>query len=156
MKIAILYILSLFFISTSFAYEDIEKIDTETLDLIIDFGKTYKGRSYVYGGCSSKSGFDCSGFIHYIFKMAGFILPRSSRDIYNLGSDVDLDVLKKGDLLFFKTSKSGNISHVGIVSEINDNELVMLHVSSSQGVQEINILTSEYWYTRLAGSKSIL
>ena len=98
MKITILYLITLFFVFHSAAQQDLRNLDTETLDLIIDFGKTYKGRTYVYGGCNSKRGFDCSGFIYYIFKMGGYILPRTSRDIYKIGKKVDKNLALKGIL----------------------------------------------------------
>ena len=128
-------------------------LDSNMMSLIIDFGKTYKGVAYNYGACDSKNGFDCSGFMYYIFRMAGYKLPRSSRDIASLGKTVDLLNVKKGDLLFFNTLSSGKISHVGIVSKVTKNKVVMLHVSSSKGVQEVDIIESDYWYSRFVLAK---
>ncbi len=147
--------LCMFFSFPLYAQNDFKNLDTETIDLIIDFGKTYLGRTYVYGGCNSSQGFDCSGFIHYIFKMGGFELPRSSAEIHKIGAKVDLAQLKKGDLLFFNTSNRAAISHVGIVSKIDTDQIVMLHVSSSKGVQEIDILKSDYWYARFIKAQSL-
>lgn len=120
--------------------------DTSVINLIIDFGKTYKGVSYQYGSCSAmNNGFDCSGFIHFIFKMAGIKLPRSSSAMASEGKIVNLKKLKKGDLLYFNTSQKKQVSHVGIISSLEGDELTMLHVSSSKGVQEINVFKSPYW-----------
>ncbi|MFT4644552.1 MAG: cell wall-associated NlpC family hydrolase [Planctomycetota bacterium] len=130
--------------------------DSSLLNLIIDYGKTYKGVKYKYGSCSaSNNGFDCSGFINYIFKMAGIELPRSSSEMAIIGDKLDLINIKKGDFLFFNTLNSGRISHVGIVSEINKDKIIMLHVSSSKGVQEIDILKSDYWYARLTSVRDV-
>lgn len=125
------------------------------LQLIIDYGKTYIGTPYAYGGCSAVGGFDCSGFVSYVFKMGGQILPRSSSTISTMGSAVSLKDIKKGDLLFFKTSSKGTISHVGIVSEVDENKIIMLHSSTTYGVQEVDILKSNYWSTRLVMAKAL-
>lgn len=131
-------------------------LDSSIINLIIDFGKTYEGTPYKYGSCHSLSGgFDCSGFINYIFKMAGYDLPRSSKDLFGLGTESDLSNLKKGDLVFFNTLNRGVVSHVGIVSEIDKEKVIMLHVSSSKGVQEIDIISSDYWYSRFVLAKSL-
>ena len=89
--------------------------------------------------------------------MGGVSLPRSSSDIYNsVGVAVDKTNVKVGDLLFFKTSSSGSISHVGVVSQIIGDKIMMLHVSTSQGVQEIEFLKSDYWRSRWVGAKQLL
>jgi cell wall-associated NlpC family hydrolase len=133
-------------------------LDNETLQLIIDYGKTFLGTTYQYGSnTTANKGFDCSGFMNYIFKMGGVSLPRSSSDIYNsVGVAVDKTNVKVGDLLFFKTSSSGSISHVGVVSQIIGDKIMMLHVSTSQGVQEIEFLKSDYWRSRWVGAKQLL
>lgn len=138
---------------TSLKAQEVEP-QSDFKNLIVEFGKTYLGTAYAYGGCTSK-GFDCSGFVSYVFKMGGVLLPRSSRDMAREGSAVNVSNLKKGDLLFFKTSKSNSISHVGIVSEVKDGSIIMLHSSTSYGVQEVDILKSNYWRSRLVSTKSI-
>lgn len=71
-----------------------------------------KGVPYVFGG-TSRSGFDCSGFIQYVFKESGISLPRTSFEQYKVGSSVSRDKLQSGDLVFFSTYAKG-ASHVGI------------------------------------------
>lgn len=72
------------------------------------------GVPYRNGGTSPDSGFDCSGFVSYLFKNTlGMNLPRSSKDMSRVGEKVDKTELQPGDLLFFKTVTRG-ISHVGI------------------------------------------
>lgn len=149
-------IITLFSVVYSFGQQHANNQTTDLVDLIIDYGKTYKGVKYKYGSCSaSNNGFDCSGFLNYIFKMGGVVLPRSSADMALKGTDVDLINLQKGDFLYFNTLNSGRISHVGIVSEINKDKIIMLHVSSSKGVQEVDILKSDYWYARFVLGKRI-
>ena len=156
MKFKIIILFSILSFSLKSQNDTIYSRDTSLINLIIDFGKTYEGKQYQYGSCSSlNKGFDCSGFIYYIFKMGGLILPRSSREMSITENALDFIHLKKGDLLFFDTMNKGKASHVGIVSSINSREIVMLHVSSSKGVQEIDIIQSNYWYSRFLYGRSI-
>lgn len=78
---------------------------------IANVAKQLIGTKYRFGGTTPSAGFDCSGFVSYVFKEgAGVKLPRGSRDMRTLGRSVDLKSLKPGDLLFFKL----NSSHVAI------------------------------------------
>ncbi len=123
-----------------------EKIDTSLINLIIDYGKTYEGTPYKYGSCSSQNnGFDCSGFMYYIFKMAGIKIDRSSYEISLKGKRINYKKLKVGDFVFFDTFNQAKVSHVGIISHIEKDNILMLHVSTSKGVQEINFKKSSYW-----------
>jgi cell wall-associated NlpC family hydrolase len=81
-----------------------------TLDKVSATAKELLGTKYRFGGTDPQSGFDCSGFVRYVFKSANIDLPRSSYDMKKLGQPVDVKSLKVGDLLFFRI----NTSHVGI------------------------------------------
>lgn len=151
-----LFFALIFVVNTTSGVAQQNTISNELLHLIIDFGKTYEGKPYQYGGCSSQSkGFDCSGFMHYIFKMGGVKLPRRASEIAQEGKKVAVHRLRKGDLLFFNTSKGKRISHIGIVAEILPNKIIMLHSSSSKGIEQVNIKTSDYWWNRLLFSKRL-
>ena len=140
------FFISFIFLINSFSQNSSIVKDTTLTNLIIDFGKTYKGTNYKYGSCSSlNNGFDCSGFIYYIFKMGGIELARSSYEMSKTGKRVNLANLKKGDLVFFDSLNKGRVSHVGIITYADKNNIFMLHVSSSKGVQEIDVLHSKYW-----------
>ncbi|MEN6316098.1 MAG: SH3 domain-containing protein [Clostridiaceae bacterium] len=96
---------------------------------IIAYAKTLLGIKYVYGG-SSKKGFDCSGFVGYVFEHFGISLERSSKDMGNNGKTVKKADLKPGDLVFFDTNGGLNaINHVGIY--IGNNKFI--HASSGVG-----------------------
>ncbi|MDZ5471895.1 C40 family peptidase [Bacillus sp. 31A1R] len=110
-------------------------------------GKKYIGTPYKYGGMSP-NGFDCSGFVGYVFKKAGEPIPRSSREIYKKGKNVAKKSLKKGDLLFFNTSGKG-VSHVAIY--VGKGQFIH---SANKGVK-IDSLSSTYWKTRYIGAKRI-
>lgn len=87
---------------------------TELRDNIIKTADSFIGVPYRWGGTSVKEGFDCSGFTMTVYKLNGLDLPRSSKAQWSKGVSVGRNQLKQGDLVFFRTTKSGNISHVGI------------------------------------------
>lgn len=116
---------------------------------IIATAKKYIGVPYQWGG-STPSGFDCSGFVQYVFKAHGISLPRVSRDQYAAGYAVSKSNLKPGDLVFFNTSGSG-VSHLGIYMG-NDQ---FIHASTSKGVI-IAQLSSSYWTSRYVGARRVL
>ena len=99
----------------------------EIADNAIDLGERYLGTPYVWGG-ESPSGFDCSGFVQYVFRHQGIELPRVSRDQAHAGRALapSLDGAARGDLLFF-ASDGRTVSHVGIYAGNGR----MLHSSSS-------------------------
>ena len=82
----------------------------------------------------TKNGFDCSGLVYTTFESQNIKLPRSSYDQAKIGKVIKIDDAKKGDLIFFKTNKSNQINHVGLVTEINSGEIKFVHSSTSKGV----------------------
>ena len=116
----------------------------------MDTAKQYLGYPYVYGGMSP-AGFDCSGFVGYVYKLCGYSLKRVASDIYyNNGTSVDKANLQPGDLVFFSNS-SESIGHVGIY--IGSGQFI--HASSSRGVRVDN-LDDSYWKPRWYGGKHII
>lgn len=120
-----------------------------TIDNIIAVGKTFLGIPYRWGG-TSENGFDCSGFIKYIFEWFGIQLPRTSREMANYGTYVSKNDLQKGDLIFFtgRNMNSGVIGHIGIVVEVTNEAIKMMHSSSSQGVHIEDLNKSAYFSKR--------
>ena len=84
----------------------------------------FLGIPYVYGG-ASLSGFDCSGFVMYVFNQFGVSLPHSASAMYGYGVSVDKADLQPGDVLFFKSTSGSGIGHVGIY--IGNGEFVNAH-----------------------------
>jgi peptidoglycan hydrolase-like protein with peptidoglycan-binding domain len=80
---------------------------------IVGFAQQYVGYAYSWGGASPSTGFDCSGFVQYVFAHFGIDLPRTSYAQYDVGTRISLDQLEPGDLVFFSTDGYG-ASHVGI------------------------------------------
>ncbi len=107
------------------------------------------GTPYRNGG-ADPSGFDCSGYIAYVFASEGISLPRTVTDLYRATAPVrDADVAP-GDLLFFTTVARGP-SHVALA--LGDGAFV--HAPSSQGVVRIEHLDERYWRTRFLGARRV-
>ena len=109
----------------------------------------FRGVPYVNGG-SDPSGFDCSGFVQYVFGRHGTALPRKVRDQYRTGRRVDVNNVRPGDLVFFQTAGRG-ASHVGVV--IGDGQFV--HAPSSRGVVRVERYDGSYWWSRVVGARRV-
>ena len=124
---------------------------SSTAERVVSTAKQYLGYPYVYGGMSP-SGFDCSGFVGYVYKQCGYSLKRTASDIfYNNGTSVDKANLQTGDLVFFSNS-SESIGHVGIY--IGGNQFI--HASSSTVGVIISDLSSSYYVSHYQGAKRII
>lgn len=116
---------------------------------VIATAKQYIGVSYVYGG-TTPSGFDCSGFVQYVFSKNGITLPRVSRDQYQTGKSVSFSNLQPGDLVFFSLAKNGVVDHVGIY--VGNNQFI--NASSSKGVTIYTL--GSYWQSAFLGAKRVI
>jgi cell wall-associated NlpC family hydrolase len=109
------------------------------------------GTHYQYGGNSPQSGFDCSGFVSYVFKQAASLtLPHSALAISQLGVKVPKSELKPGDLVFFNTLKA-TFSHVGIYMGNNR----FIHSPSNGGGVRVENMQDSYWIKRFNGAQRI-
>lgn len=104
------------------------------------------GTKYRSGGTDS-AGFDCSGLMFSSFKTIDIILPRTSSEQSNFGIKVDKISAQKGDLIFFATNGSSHINHVGLITEVSENDIKFVHSSTSSGVI-ISSITEEYYDKR--------
>ncbi|MFH7016598.1 C40 family peptidase [Flavobacterium sp. FlaQc-47] len=91
------------------------------------------GAPYKAGG-TTKNGFDCSGLVFTTFASENIKLPRPSYEQAKVGKIIQFNDAEKGDLIFFKTNKSKQINHVGLITEVNSNEIKFVHSSTSKGV----------------------
>jgi cell wall-associated NlpC family hydrolase len=110
----------------------------------------FQGVPYRNGG-SDPSGFDCSGFVQYVFAKFGTALPREVRDQFQAGTSIDLDEVQAGDLLFFETVSRG-ASHVGMA--VGGGEFV--HAPSSRGVVRVERYDGSYWARRFVGARRVV
>ncbi|MBS4056257.1 MAG: C40 family peptidase [Bacteroidetes bacterium] len=127
------------------------------VDSLIAFSKKFVGTPYRYGGRTEK-GFDCSGFMYYIFRQYGMELPSSSRNQVNLGAPVAIDSVRKGDLLFFKgrNIKSSSIGHVALVIEVSESKKDVQIIHSTRHGLKIDWLTEEpYFRKRFVASRRV-
>lgn len=113
-------------------------------DSILSQGLSLVGTKYRFGGTSVKTGFDCSGFIGFLFREeAGMQLPRSTREMINLDAPlVARAELEPGDIIFFNNRGRGRVSHAGIY--LGDDQFIHSSSSRSGGVR-IDSLDDSYW-----------
>lgn len=125
------------------------KGDSNLRQGIVAEAKRYIGVPYLWGG-TTPGGFDCSGFVQYVFQKKGVTLPRTSSQQWSASTRIAKADLRPGDLVFFATGGSG-VSHVGIY--VGGNQFI--HSSTSKGVV-ISDLGSAYWAGCYYGSGTFL
>lgn len=120
---------------------------------IIAYGKTFMGVKYTWGGNTPAQGFDCSGFIRYIFAHYGVNVTRqSTASSQQDGYVVSRSNLKPGDLIYFSTSASnGKVAHIGVY--IGNGKV--LHTFGSPGVT-ISDMTSGWWSKHYVMARRVL
>jgi len=106
--------------------------NTLKADFIISTASQNLGAPYRSGGTSS-NGFDCSGLVCTTYEKANIKLPRSSHEMAKVGLKINKLKAQKGDLIFFRT-RGSRISHVGLITEITENDIKFIHSSTSSGV----------------------
>lgn len=116
---------------------------------IVKQAAKYKGVPYKFGGVTAK-GFDCSGYVQYVFKNCRATLPRAADEQVLQGVFVTQKQLRPGDLVFFTTYAAG-ASHVGIYAGKNQ----FWSATSSKGVMLCSLQDS-YWKTRYYGARRVL
>jgi cell wall-associated NlpC family hydrolase len=114
---------------------------------LASLARSLVGAPYLNGG-TTPAGFDCSGFVKYVFAEAGIAVPRSVREQAVTGRPVDRDHLRPGDVVFFAID-GRTISHVGIVVGAD----TFVHAPSSRGHVREESLSVTYWRTRFAGAR---
>jgi lipoprotein Spr len=103
------------------------------IDSLVTFAELFLGKPYRYASANPITGFDCSGFVSYVFAHSGISVPRSSRDYEKVGRLVSLDSCKKGDILVFTGTNAAlrRAGHVGIVISGLGEPLTFIQSSSS-------------------------
>ncbi|HBM4505174.1 TPA: lysozyme family protein [Listeria monocytogenes] len=125
--------------------------DDETVQAIMNEALKYEGHSYVFGGSSPSTSFDCSGLTQWCYGKAGIQLPRVAQAQYDATTHIPLSEAKAGDLVFFhSTYNSGSlVSHVGIY--VGNNQ--MFHAGDPIGYADLN---SSYWQAHLIGAGRVI
>jgi cell wall-associated NlpC family hydrolase len=133
-----------------------EPVPTTSASAVLTTGNGYLGTRYTYGGSSPKTGFDCSGFVQYVYSRNGVTLPRTSRQQATAGQSLaaKLDGLRAGDLLFF--SQSGDaVDHVAIYA---GNDRILHSTSSGGGVRydDLGSPRGKWFRDRLVAARRVL
>ena len=105
-----------------------------TPEEVVNFAKSLIGVQYKYASDDPLNGFDCSGFISYVFNHFNIEVPRTSVAFTNVGTEVPLDAAKPGDLILFTGTDSTIrvVGHMGIIAEKRDNTLHFIHSTSGR------------------------
>ena len=138
--------------------EQVNALSSESAQLITDLLKEsnrHIGKRYVHGA-KGPNQFDCSGFTSYVYRQFGYSISPSSRTQYTEGSAVDRKDLRKGDLVFFTSRRSGrNVGHVGIVVSADNEKGTFKFIHAS--VKGVKISDFEgYYVPRYIGARRII
>lgn len=120
-----------------------------SLTALVSTALSFRGVPYVSGG-EDPHGFDCSGFVRYVFGLYHVDVPRTVAEQFVIGNKTKEKAIRAGDLLFFATTGSGP-SHVAIA--LNNDEFV--HAPSASGAVRVEHLSSSYWHERFLVAKRL-
>lgn len=131
---------NMFYVYLVRQYLAVDPLSTDVANAIISEAEKYKGYTYVWGGASPSTSFDCSGLVKWCYGTVGISLPHSAQAQYDMMQHITLEEAEPGDLVFFTgTMVSENyITHVGIY--LGDNK--MFHAGNPLGYAD---LTTKYW-----------
>jgi cell wall-associated NlpC family hydrolase len=119
---------------------------------IVSRAQSFLGIPYEWGGISPENGFDCSGLTMAVYNLVGLNLPRSSHAQYSAGTPVSPSRMGRGDLVFFRTSNSSRVSHVGIYTGGDR----FIHAPGKNKTIRVDSLNSTYFRRRFAGARTYL
>ncbi len=119
-------------------------------DSVVNFAESLVGTRYKYGSSIKENGFDCSGFVTYVFKHFDISVPRISRDFTNAGTSVPIDKSKKGDLILFTGTDTTGwvVGHMGFITQNNNGKVKFIHSSSGKLIGVIISELSTYYASR--------
>lgn len=127
------------------------RLENDIREEVTDLALAQLDIQYRYGGVSWETGYDCSGFVRWVFAQNGISLPRVSQDQAGAGEHVDMGKLRKGDLVFFRLTGK-RISHVGIYL----GEGMFIHANRTGGEVRVSMLNNPFWRKKYAGARSVL
>lgn len=101
---------------------------------LLAFAKSLMGTPYRYGSSNPVSGFDCSGFITYVFNHFNISVPRSSIDFTHYNTQIQLSQAKAGDLILFTGTDSTirEVGHMGIITSVSNDQVEFIHSTSGK------------------------
>lgn len=132
-----------------------ESIDVRNVDpeQVIRFAETLIGTPYVYGSTDPKVGFDCSGFITYVFNHFKVKVPRSSIQFTNVGKTIPIEEAKRGDIILFTdpdfdNSNSTEVGHMGLITSNDKGTISFIHSTSGKAMSVAVTPFSEHYKKR--------
>lgn len=120
-----------------------------TAPRVLQLAKKYLGTKYVWGGSNPSTGFDCSGFVQWLYGQQGIKLPRTTYEQIKVGQHVDRGHLQPGDIIFF--SNAGDVHHEGMY--IGNNQFI--HAPHTGDVIKISSLNDAYYAKQFAGGRRV-
>lgn len=112
---------------------------------VLSYAKSFLGTPYRYSG-KSKAGFDCSGFVSFVYSKFGVKLDPSSYGMVGSGRNIPRDQIKPGDILFFVNTqrRRRGVGHVGLAYEVKNGDVIFIHSAVNGGVR-FDYLSSKYY-----------
>ncbi len=117
---------------------------------LVEYAETLTGIPYKYGSTNPDQGFDCSGFITYVFNHFKIAVPRSSIDFTQVKKEVQLRDSKRGDLILFTGTDSTNraVGHMGIITSLPGEEIKFIHATSGKAYSVTTTPLNSYYQGR--------
>jgi cell wall-associated NlpC family hydrolase len=117
---------------------------------VVAYAKTLIGVPYKYASTDPAVGFDCSGFITYVFHHFNISVPRSSVDFTNAGTEISIKEAKAGDIILFTGTDSTIhvVGHMGIIVSNEDGQLQFIHSSSGKAKGVVITVFGDYYKSR--------
>lgn len=124
---------------------------------IIQFAETLVGTPYRYGSTDPKVGFDCSGFITYVFNHFKISVPRSSIGFTDEGKAISESEAERGDIILFTGTNPQEkfVGHMGLIVSNDGDELKFIHSTSGKAMSVTITPLNDYYRTRLVGFRRL-
>ncbi|MEM6966944.1 MAG: C40 family peptidase [Bacteroidota bacterium] len=116
---------------------------------LVKLAESFLDSPYRSGGSHPPSGFDCSGFTHFVFGQKGIQLNKHSAAQSEQGNKVELESCQAGDLIFFKRPHSERVFHVAMIISNIKGRPKIIHSTSSRGVVIDDLMASSYWRSKI-------
>lgn len=170
-KALLLFAFSAFFNTFAAAFSEAAIVDSDSASIaaaapagvdfalrndIAGYAQNYLGLKYRYAGRAPETGFDCSGFTHFVMGTFGIKLSPSSSQQATQGEPVKLTETQPGDLVFFRRSSRSRVSHVAMVYSNDENGIYIIHSTNSRGIVIDNLMESAYWRPKIYKARRVI
>lgn len=136
--------------SDTIPHSNLSAVLDSKAEQLVDFAETLKGIQYKYGSTDPKIGFDCSGFITYVFNHFDMKVPRSSIGFTTFAKEIELKEAKRGDLILFTGTDSTKrvVGHMGIITSDKGEKHEFIHSTSGKAYSVTNTPLNKYYQGR--------